>query len=429
MSKILIVDHHAIHSVGRELYRELASTGAHEIKVLTPRGWGEHGLTTLFEAERGGLEIVPSRLVFGGKTHRNIYRRLGRELRSFHPDILLVNCEPEGFLALQAVILCRYHHLKTAVVFTTWRNMPYGSPGEPFPVKWSRLSKLIERYVLPRAAHGIAHSPSAPEIFALNGFSRISYIPPWVDLNRFKATFLDREPRGPTQPLDQPQLPLPGGQIHTTGAGQLQETDRSSPPPERLRVGFVGRLVPEKGVDILLRALSGLEYPVEALIVGDGPEKAALRSLAQSLGLADTCKFIPRVPQSAIPHVMSQFDVLVLPSRGRPGWKEQFGRVLIEAMATGAVVVGSDSGDIPAVVGDAGEVFHEGNSDELRKVLRRLATDRAFRRACTEAGMRRVTEEYSLTTALQRYRALIDELKFKQEIRKIDKTPSQQNQA
>jgi len=399
VTRILIVDHHAIHSAGRELYRAVASTALFEVKVLAPKVWQEYGVVNRFEAEKGELKVLSSPLLFGGKTHRNLYTRLGHELRTFHPDILLLNSEPEGFLALQGVLLCRFYAPNAALLFTTWRNLPYGTPGEPFPVKWPWLSSLIERVVLPRSAKGIAHSPSAPEIFAMRGFNRIVYIPPSIDLNRFDTRVRSDEARS---------------------------TAYHSAP---LRVGFVGRLVREKGIDILLKALHNFGSPVQLTIVGEGPEKPALLDLSESLGLADVCTFLPPVPQSAIPQVMSQLDVLVLPSRKRPGWKEQFGRVLIEAMASGAIVVGSDSGAIPHVIGEAGLIFPEGDSDELRTLLRKLASDRLFRKALSEAGIRRATDEYSLPVAVMRYSTLLRELKFKEEIRKIDKTPMQQTQA
>jgi glycosyltransferase involved in cell wall biosynthesis len=404
MKRALIIDHHAIHAAGRELYRQLAATGEFEIRVIVPRVWKEYGVTTGFEppptsrltldGDHTGPEaftVVPSAVLFGGKTHRNLYCALSRELRSIDPDILLVNSEPEGFLAAQAVWLNRRHHLKTALVFTTWRNMDYGRPDEPFPVKWPWLSRWIESYVLPCTTHVVAHSPSAPRIFESKGFSDITYIPPWVDVKRFSGrTNLD--------------------------VGVLQ-------------VGFVGRLVPEKGVDVLVRALRNLDVPVHLTVIGEGPEKTNLEHLVRESGLSEQCTFLPVVPHGAIPEVMRGFDVLVLPSRARRGWKEQFGRVLIEAMASRVAVVGSDSGDIPQVIGDAGFIFREGDVEGLHAILKRLASDRSLRQTRAEAGFRRVTEEYSLDVAVRRYRNLLISLKFKPEIRRIQERPSQQNQA
>ncbi len=415
-SKILIVDHHAIHLQGRGLYQELAKTEGYTLRVIAPRVWREYGLTNYFDAfahlpgnaetltgnnartltsAHGTLSVIPSSLLFGGKPHRNFYCRLARELRTFRPDILLVNSEPEGFLACQAIFLCGIFRLETEVLFTTWRNMRYGDPGVPFPVKWPWLSRLIENYVLPRAAHGIAHSPSATGIFQSRRFNRMSYIPPWVDVERFSG---DSGKQG----------------VHTGGYAT----------PAKLRVGFVGRLVREKGVDLLVKALQDAGFAFSLTIVGDGPEKGRLERLVHASGLSEHCTFLLPVPQDAIPDVMQRFDVLVLPSRGRSGWKEQFGRVLIEAMASGVVVIGSDSGDIPEVIGGAGCIFREEDSEVLRTILQRLAGDERLRQTYKEAGIRRVTDEYSLAVAVNRYRELFDTLKFKREIRTIDERSS-----
>jgi glycosyltransferase involved in cell wall biosynthesis len=308
-------------------------------------------------------------VIFGGKTHRNLYRGLLQEVRSFRPDVLLVNSEPEGFLAMQAALVREAVSRKPALVFTTWRNMAYGRGDEPFPVRWPWLSKVIENFVLPRAAWGIGLSPSAPGVFRAQGYSLVSYIPPWVDERRF------------------------------TG-----ERAAASGP---LAVGYVGRLVREKGVDLVLRALAKAPWPFTLTITGNGPERGALEELARSLGIADRCSFRPSVPAREIPGVMRAMDILVLPSRSRKGWKEQFGRVVIEAMAAGTVVVGSDNGDIPAVIGDAGLIFHEDDVDALFRALDGLHSDAGLLKRLQDGGRKRVRMEFSLGQAVARHAGLL----------------------
>lgn len=383
-ARLLVVDHHAILPSGRALYDALAATGRFSVRVMAPDRWTENGVTTVFRAgasadantayapTAAGASVVASPVLFGGRTHRSVYRRLFREVRSFRPDILLVNAEPEGFLAMQAILVRETVPRKPAVVFTTWRNMPYGTPGVPFPVRWSWLCSLIERIVLPRATWGVGLSPSAPGIFRERGFSSVSYVPPWIDVRRFDAV-----PRAPAQTL---------------------------------AIGYVGRLVREKGVDLVLHALARVPWPYTFTITGNGPELSALRALAQDLGVAERCTFAPAVPAGEIPAVMRRLDVLVLPSRSREGWKEQFGRVLIEAMAAGTAVVGSDSGDIPAVIGGTGRIFPENDVDALRRILGELHDDRDGLLRLQSAGRDRVDEEFSLERAVTRHMMLFDAL-------------------
>jgi hypothetical protein len=88
-------------------------------------------------------------------------------------------------------------------------------------------------------------------------------------------------------------------------------------------------------------------------------------------------------------------NVLVLPSLTTPGWVEFFGRVLVEAMACEVPVIGSDSGEIPNVIGDAGLIFHEGEADDLRDKLLLLAHDENLQLELAERGKKRAVEKYS----------------------------------
>ena len=120
------------------------------------------------------------------------------------------------------------------------------------------------------------------------------------------------------------------------------------------RIGYAGGLLPEKGVDLLLRACAGLTGAWRLHLAGGGSEETALRRMAGELGVTDQVRFAGRLPSTQMPEFCRQLDAFVLPSRTTPAWKEQFGRVLIEAMACAVPVVGSDSGEIPHVLGDAG---------------------------------------------------------------------------
>jgi glycosyltransferase involved in cell wall biosynthesis len=109
--------------------------------------------------------------------------------------------------------------------------------------------------------------------------------------------------------------------------------------------------------------------------LGDGPDRERLSALASSLGIGERVSFDGQIPSPEVPAYLSRLHALVLPSRTRPNWQEQFGRVLIEAMVSGVPVVGSDSGEIPRVIGDAGSVYPEGDVEALRERLRALMGD------------------------------------------------------
>ena len=160
-------------------------------------------------------------------------------------------------------------------------------------------------------------------------------------------------------------------------------------------VGFVGRLVREKGVDVLLNALAELPEAVHLTVIGAGPERAALGQLAARLGISERVVFGPWLPSTEIPGRLRRLDALVLPSRTTPYWKEQFGRVLLEAMASGTPVVGADCGEIGNVIGAAGLLFPEGDYAALAAALGRLLEDSALRQRFANNGRERVMANFT----------------------------------
>jgi glycosyltransferase involved in cell wall biosynthesis len=182
---------------------------------------------------------------------------------------------------------------------------------------------------------------------------------------------------------------------------------RPAPKPvgRGFAVGYTGRLVEEKGIDLLLEALAGLEGTWRAHILGSGPARDSLQSLVRHLGLVDRVSFTDWMPSTQMPEYYRQLDALVVPSRTRPNWKEQFGRVLVEAMACGVPVIGSDSGEIPHVIGDAGLVFPEGQAHVLREYLTRLQRNPNDRVELAQRGRERVLAHYTQAQiAAQTYR-------------------------
>jgi glycosyltransferase involved in cell wall biosynthesis len=130
-------------------------------------------------------------------------------------------------------------------------------------------------------------------------------------------------------------------------------------------------------------------------VVGEGPYREAVTAQAEALGLDGRLEITGSVPHEAMQGHLARMDVLVLPSRTTARWKEQFGRVLVEAMALGVPVIGSNSGEIPAVVGDAGLVFPEGDVTELRGRIRCLMGDDALRADLARRGSARALGRYT----------------------------------
>jgi glycosyltransferase involved in cell wall biosynthesis len=179
----------------------------------------------------------------------------------------------------------------------------------------------------------------------------------------------------------------------------------NSPPSGPFTIGFLGRLVPEKGVIDLLEAVAGLPQ-ARLLLVGDGPLRPQIEARARTADLAGRVELRPAVPTTQVPAVLATINVLVLPSRTTANWKEQFGRVLVEAMACAVPVVGSSSGEIPTVLGDAGVLFPEGDVAALRAALCQLRDDGALRQDLGAKGRQRALHHYTQAALAREYAAV-----------------------
>jgi glycosyltransferase involved in cell wall biosynthesis len=172
-------------------------------------------------------------------------------------------------------------------------------------------------------------------------------------------------------------------------------------------VGYLGRFVPEKGLPMLTRTLDRLRTPWRALFVGGGPLEADLRAWADRNG--DRVRLCTTVRHADVPGYVNAMDVLAAPSQTARHWREQFGRMLIEAFAAGVPVVGSDSGEIPNVIGDAGLVVPEADEDAWVKVLGGLLESPGRRAELAARGLERVGR-FSWPEVGRRYVEFFDRL-------------------
>ncbi len=318
--------------------------------VAVPPFWkDERGVIRLERVYVRGyrMEVLP--LAFNGQFHLHFYPTLGRWLRDLRPDIVHIDEEPYNLATFHANRLARHYGAKT--LWFSWQNLLRRYPP---PFAW------LERYNLRHVNYALVGSHTAAAVWRRKGYSGPLAVIPQFGVD--------------------PDLFFPS---HTPRAAEV------------LHIAYVGRLVPEKGVDVLLRALVGLRGAWHVTIQGSGPDENRLRSLVAEYGLEERVAFRPQLPSTTMPTFYREVDVLVLPSRTQPNWTEQFGRVLVEAMACGVVVVGSEAGEIPYVVGDAGLTFPENDADALRTVLERLIAAPALRCALSARGRARVLAHFT----------------------------------
>lgn len=322
-----------------------------ELTVIVPPEWRDPaGTIPLERVHTQGYRLIVDPIRWNGHFHIHYYPTLKKRLAQLRPHIVHLDEEPYNLATWLGWRLARAAGAKT--LFFSWQNL-YNR--YPFPFN------LMERQVLAGVDYAILGNAAAADVWRRKGYT------------------------GPYQIIPQfgvrPDLfhPAPG------------------PRPDRpFTLGVVGRrIVPEKGVDLVLYAAANLTGDWLIRIAGEGPERENLEALARQLGIHERVRFDGVIPSTQMSAYLREMDVVVLPSRTLTHWKEQYGRVLQEAMACGLPVVGSDSGEIPHVIGTAGLVFAEGSVSQLRTHLQALLDDPALRQQLGHRGRERVLQHYT----------------------------------
>lgn len=177
--------------------------------------------------------------------------------------------------------------------------------------------------------------------------------------------------------------------------GVLPPLSAREEPGAGFAIGFVGRLVPERGLDVLLRACVRLRGFWTLHVVGTGPSQEELEALAQRLGLAARVTWHGALPRAALDPVWASLDCLAQPARTTQAWVEAKGLTALEAMAHGIPVVGSRSGVLPELLAGVGAVVPEDDVDALAGVLQSWLDDPEERRRLGVESRRRVLADFT----------------------------------
>jgi L-malate glycosyltransferase len=371
--KILVVSHTYIVDLNCEKFRILANLEPGiEVTIVVPKRWKPGGVIknvveTSFRQE-DSFRVIPisnwsqnnqGLLIFGSD--------LLQVLREFKPDIIQVEQGSKALAYAQLILLNRFLGLNAKNLFFTWWNLPYSLKA---PVSW------LEAYNLHHTDGVVVGNQDSARILRGRGYPRSLQVMPQLGVD--ETLF---------RPQPQPEL-----------AAQLGIS------PNQFVVGFVGRFVPEKGLLTLLKALVTLkDRSWKWILLGRGPLEVDLSEQARELGVSDRLIWIESVPHAEVYRYINLMNALVLPSETTyqfktltsVGWKEQFGHVLIEAMACQVPVIGSDSGEIPNVIGEAGLIFPEGNASELSDRLAKLMDDRTLAEELGQRGYERAIAHYT----------------------------------
>jgi glycosyltransferase involved in cell wall biosynthesis len=302
------------------------------------------------------FRTVCKEAIFKGNNLGYFYVRLPWIILKYGKDIVHVEEEPYSLITFLSALWAKV--LTRRFVFFTWENL--------FRKNFLFPYDLFERAVFKLADAAIAGNKDAGNILQRRGF---------------KAKIVQF------------------GQLGIDVPFTLEKEDPDF--KARLRkgisflVGFMGRVTKEKGIQTLIDAAARTPSDIGYVIIGRGDFQHGAKALVNRLGLHNRVHLLDTVTHEKVPAAMKSLDLLVLPSLTVKTWKEQFGQVLIEAMACGVPVVGSNSGAIPEVIGDAGLIFSEGDAQGLANAIMKIASNETLRRSFMEKEWKRVMENYT----------------------------------
>jgi len=365
---VLVVSHSCATAINQEIYARLRQETGWKITIVVPDLWRDEFGNALSQEPCKGLEdsIIRCAVWKNGSIIFHAYRMGWRSfLRELKPDMIYTNHEPYA-LATAQVCHANNRSIRVPFGFYSCQNID-----KKYPVPFSWLESMVYR----SSSFALPITDRVADVLRAKGYNgkqTVCALP--LDPERYhprlKATPPDRFPQT-TSPV----------------------------------IGYVGRLVEPKGLRTLAAALGVIrDLDWRMVLVGTGDFQPEFERLLTEQGVRDRIFFAGYVPHDETPRWLASMNILVLPSETQPNWEEQFGRVIPEAMACGAAVVGSDSGEIPHLIrqGQGGLIFPQRQSQELAATFRKLIIDPQLCRQLAENGRRWVEQEISLPAVAHR---------------------------
>ena len=364
--RVLFVSHAYVIGVNQGKLKAISETGSIKVGLVAPNNWIslEWNRPLELETPHPDIEIYPTPVIFPGRGGACIYSpwHVWKAIKDFSPDIIQVELEAFSLGAFEFALWSNATGIP--VVIFGWENR--------LDRRLSFLRNLLCQYVFRTIPAIIPGNHDGAELMRKWNYTGLIETIPQMGVD---PEFFSQQKR------------------QTALIEKSLEKDNQT-----FVIGYLGRLVHEKGVDVVFKALHQLRaqgLDCRVVLWGSGADEAALKQEAQALQISEYVSWQGAVRHEQVPEAISHFDALVLPSRTMPDWKEQFGHVLIEAMAMGVPVVGSSSGEIPHVIGREDLVFEEDNDEELAKIIERLICSPAWREEIQQYGINRVDQQFT----------------------------------
>jgi glycosyltransferase involved in cell wall biosynthesis len=360
--RVLVVSHPCVTPVNQDFFDRAAKLGDWDLTIAVPARWtNEYGARRPERSPGFEGRLLTLRVGLAGNIPLHFYvSRLRAVVERVEPDVAYIHHEPYASATAQWALALK----GVPFAFYSAQNLHKRFPA---PFTWS------EQVVFRRAGLALPVSADVEAVLRGRGYARRSEVLPLaVDVEAFTPT---------------------------------GRTGR-----EPFTVGYIGRLSAEKGVDTLLKGLSAADG-VRCRVAGDGPAKEQLQRLSRELGVEDRVEWLGYVEHTEAPAFYRSVDLVAVPSKTVSFWKEQFGRVVIEALACEVPVVTSDSGELPRLIERTGGgwVVPEADPAALSMVLRQARDEVAKRRQLGREG-RNGVKIFALDAVAQRFAAALESI-------------------
>ncbi len=358
--RVLSIAHTAVsHPIGRKRYRPLVQRDDVDLSLLAPKRWYENRTWMEADPPQEGVEPILERIRFprAGQAgwYLHYYPRLRRLIGDIRPDVIHLWEEPWSVVAVHAVRLRNSIAPAAAIVMEVDQNIDRRLP-PPF--------ESFRRYTLAHTDHVLARHQDAVNVVRSRGYQGdAGYVEYGCDTETFR----------------------PNGRALA----------RQSLGIEGFTIGYAGRLVREKGLEDAILAVARCHSRVNLLIMGEGEYRENLEAMIGNLGLQNRVKLLPGTGPEGVAKFMRGVDVMVLLTRTTYRFKEQFGRVIMEAQACGTPVIGSTCGSIPDVIGPGGWIVPERDPDAAAACIDRLTGDPATVAATAEVARQHAAQRFT----------------------------------
>jgi glycosyltransferase involved in cell wall biosynthesis len=373
--KLMVVGHPFLLAYNQQKYVAMKRLDKNlRLRLVVPcRGRDRFDLTDYQVHPELAPEEVVALSPYMAKSHMTYVHAVGPlagALRSFDPDVIHIEEEPQALISLETIALRKAFAPRAVVTFFTWDNI---LRPRRFPLGLAK--RRLRTYSLRRASVVICGNHEAARVLRAEGrYSGHIEVLPQYGLNVIEHQ--------------------PGTESHLRTELGLNDVPV---------FGYLGRMVPEKGLRLLFEALGKLLcYRWKLLLVGSGPLEHEIRE-RWAATLPGRVVLLPSVAYENVPRYLRCTDIFVLASQSAPAWKEQFGLTLAQAMMLGIACIGSNCGAIPDTLGPGGTIVEQHDAEGLKQALENFLISPTCRHRAANAGREFALQNYTVERIAARY--------------------------